>query len=170
MSIETENTRKPSRYLNGEGCQGRTRQPSESAHRSGGVSGDGKQRPLGIPTVRDRVVRTAVVLLLLPIFEADFHGNSYAYRPKRKAQQAVDVIKVALLEGRREVVDADLSGYFDTIPHAPLMRLVEGRVSDGAILRLIKGWLRAPIVEEDRQTGVKRTVANRCGTPQGGVI
>lgn len=131
---------------------------------------DGKQRPLGIPTVRDRVVQTAVVLLLLPIFEADFHENSYAYRPKRKAQQAVDAIKVALLEGRREVVDADLSGYFDTIPHAPLMRLVKGRVSDGAILRLIKGWLRAPIVEEDRQTGVKRTVVNRCGTPQGGVI
>jgi len=120
--------------------------------------------------VRDRVVQTAVVLLLLPIFEADFHENSYAYRPRRRAQQAVDAIKVALLEGRREVVDADLSGYFDTIPHAPLMRLVKGRVSDGTILRLIKGWLRAPIVEEDRQTGVKHTVANRCGTPQGGVI
>ncbi len=131
---------------------------------------DGKKRPLGIPTVRDRVVQTAVVLLLLPIFEADFHGNSFAYRPKRRAQQAIDAIKVALLSGRREVVDADLSGYFDTIPHAALMRLVKGRVSDGSILKLIKGWLRASIVEEDPETGVKRMVKNRCGTPQGGVI
>jgi group II intron reverse transcriptase/maturase len=131
---------------------------------------DGKQRPLGIPTVRDRVVQTAVVLLLLPIFEADFHEKSYAYRPKRRAQQAIDAIKDALLSGRREVVDADLSGYFDTIPHAELMRLVKGRVSDGSILKLVKGWLRAPIVEEDPESGTKRTVKNRCGTPQGGVI
>lgn len=131
---------------------------------------DGKKRPLGIPTVRDRVAQTAVVLLLLPIFEADFHENSFAYRPKRRAQQAIDAIKIALLSGRREVVDADLSGYFDTIPHGALMRLVKGRVSDGSILKLIKGWLRAPIVEEDPETGVKRTVKNRCGTPQGGVI
>ena len=96
---------------------------------------DGKQRPLGIPTVRDRVVQTAVVILLLPIFEADFHENSFAYRPKRRAQQAMDAIKTALLSGRREVVDADLSGYFDTIPHAALMRLVKGRVSDGSMAR-----------------------------------
>lgn len=131
---------------------------------------DGKKRPLGIPTVKDRVVQTAAVLLLLPIFEADFHENSFAYRPKRRAQQAIDAIKIALLSGRREVVDADLSGYFDTIPHAELMRLVKGRVSDGSILKLVKGWLRAPIVEEDPESGAKRTVPNRCGTPQGGVI
>ena len=131
---------------------------------------NGKKRPLGIPTVRDRVVQTAVVLLLLPIFEADFHENSYAYRPKRRAQQALDAIKVALWSGRREIVDADLSGYFDTIPHAELLRLVKGRVSDGSILKLIKGWLRAPSVEEDPENGGKRTVQNRCGTPQGGVI
>jgi len=131
---------------------------------------NGKKRPLGIPTVRDRVVQTAVVLLLMPIFEADFHENSYAYRPKRRAQQAIDAIKAALWSGRREVVDADLSGYFDTIPHAELLRLVKGRVSDGSILKLIKGWLRAPIVEEDPENGSKRTVQNRCGTPQGGVI
>ena len=131
---------------------------------------DGKQRPLGIPTVRDRVVQTAVVILLLPIFEADFHEKSYAYRPKRRAQQAIDAIKEALLSGRREVVDADLSGYFDSIPHAELLRLVKGRVSDGSILKLIKGWLRAPIVEEDPKRGTKRKVKNRCGTPQGGVI
>ncbi len=90
---------------------------------------DGKQRPLGIPTVRDRVVQTTVVFLLLPIFEADFHEKSYAYRPKRRAQQAVAAIEVALLQGRREVVDADLSGYFDTIPHAPLSRMREIRSS-----------------------------------------
>ncbi len=131
---------------------------------------DGKKRPLGIPTVRDRVVQTAVVLFLLHIIEADFHGNSFACRPKRRAQQAIDAIKIALLSGRTEVVDADLSGYFDTIPHAGLMRLVKGRVSDGSILKLIKGRLRSPIVEEDPETGVKRTVKNRCGTPLGGVI
>ncbi len=102
--------------------------------------------------------------------ENDFHENSFAYRPKRRAQQAIDAIKVALLSGRREVVDADLGGYFDTIPHAGLMRLVKGRVSDGSILKLIKGRLRSPIVEEDPETGVKRTVKNRCGTPRGGVI
>lgn len=131
---------------------------------------EGKEGSLPfLPTVKDRVVQTAVVLLLLPIFEADFHENSYAYRPKRCAQQAIDAIKLALLSGRREVVDADLSGYFDSIPHAGLMRLVKGRVSDGSILRLIKGWLRAPIVEKDER-GVKRTSKNRCGTPQGGVI
>lgn len=130
---------------------------------------NGKERPLGIPTVRDRVVQTAVVLLLLPVFEADFHEKSYAYRPRKRAQQAIDAIKEALLSGRREVVDADLSGYFDTIPHSELMRLVKGRVSDGSVLRLIKGWLRAPIVEEDPKGG-RRMRANRCGTPQGGVI
>ena len=82
----------------------------------------------------------------------------YAYRPKRRAQQAIDAIKAALMSGRREVVDADLSGYFDSIPHAELLRLVKGRVSDGSILELIKGWLRAPIVEEDPKTGTKRKV------------
>jgi group II intron reverse transcriptase/maturase len=116
------------------------------------------------------VVQAAVVLLLLPIFEADFHENSFAYRPKRRAQQAVDAIKSALLSGRREVVDADLSGYFDSIPHAELLRLVRRRVSDGSILKLVKAWLRAPIVEEDPKSGAKRKVKNRCGTPQGGVI
>jgi retron-type reverse transcriptase len=86
----------------------------------------------------------------------DFHENSDAYRPRKRVQQAIDAIKEALLSGRREVVDADLSGYFDTIPHAELMRLVKGRGSDGSILRLIKGWLRAPVVEEDPKGGRRR--------------
>ncbi len=132
--------------------------------------GGGKTRPLGIPTVKDRVVQTAVALLLLPVWEADSHPHSYAYRPKRNAQQAMDAIKAGLLSGRTEVIDADLSGYFDSIPHRDLLRLVARRVSDGCILALIKGWLRAPIVEHDPDTGRPTITGNRRGTPQGGVI
>jgi group II intron reverse transcriptase/maturase len=134
---------------------------------------DGKLRPLGIPTVKDRVVQTAVALLLLPILEADSHPNSYAYRPNRGAHDAMDAIKRGLLTGRTEVIDADLSGYFDSIPHGPLMRLVAKRVSDGSILSLIRGWLRAPIIEPPGKGGGGGGGgggANRCGTPQGGVI
>jgi group II intron reverse transcriptase/maturase len=130
----------------------------------------GKVRPLGIPTVKDRVVQAAVALLLLPIWEADSHTHSYAYRPKRNAHQAMDAIKSALLSGRTEVIDADLSGYFDSIPHRELLRLVARRVSDGRILALIKAWLRAPIVERDPKTGRATITGNRRGTPQGGVI
>ncbi len=132
--------------------------------------GDGKTRPLGIPTVKDRVVQTAVALLLLPIWEADSHPHSYAYRPKRNAQQAMDAISAGLRSGRTEVIDADLSGYFDNIPHRELLRLVARRVSDGGILALIKAWLRAPIVERDPDTGRPTVTSNRRGTPQGGVI
>lgn len=132
--------------------------------------GDGKTRPLGIPTVKDRVVQSAVALLLLPIWEADSHPHSYAYRPKRNAHQAMDAIKTALLSGRTEVIDADLSGYFDSIPHRELLRLVARRVSDGRILALIKAWLRVPIVERDPETGRPTITGNRRGTPQGGVI
>jgi group II intron reverse transcriptase/maturase len=132
--------------------------------------GDGKTRPLGSPTVKDRVVQTAVALLLLPIWEADRHPHSYAYRPKRNAHQAMDAIKTALLSGRTEVIDADLSGYFDRIPHRELLRLVARRVSDGRILAFIKAWLRAPIVEHDPDTGRPTITGNRRGTPQGGVI
>jgi group II intron reverse transcriptase/maturase len=131
---------------------------------------DGKMRPLGIPTVKDRVVQAAVMLVLLPIFEADFHEHSFAYRPGRNAHQALDAISYALWRGKREVIDADLSGYFDSIPHGKLMKLVAKRVSDGAVLGLIRAWLRAPIQEEDRQTGKRRTLPNKQGTPQGGVI
>ena len=129
---------------------------------------DGKQRPLGIPTVKDRVVQTALVLLFQPIFEADFNENSFGYRPGRSAHQAVDAIKKALLQGKHEVIDADLSAYFDTSPLAGLLRLVAGRVSDGAILGLIKRFLRAPIVEE--KDGKRTVKPNRSGVPQGGSL
>jgi RNA-directed DNA polymerase len=129
-----------------------------------------KRRALGIPTAKDRVVQSAAAIVLQPIWEADFHDHSYAYRPKRRTHQAMDKVKEALLSGKVEVVDADLSSYFDLIPHRELLRLVAKRVSDGSLLRLIKAWLRAPIVEEDRETGCRKVLPNRCGTPQGGVV
>ncbi len=132
--------------------------------------GDGKTRPLGIPTVKDRVVQTAVAIVLLPVWEADSHPQSYAYRPKRNAQQAMGAISKALRSGHTEVIDADLSGYFDSIPHRELLRLVARRVSDGRILALVKAWLRAPIVERDPDTGRTTKTGNHRGTPQGGVI
>ena len=126
-------------------------------------------RPLGIPTVKDRVVQMAVYLVLMPIFEADFHPRSFGFRPGRSAHQAVEAISEALRMGKTEVVDADLAQYFDTIPHRQLLRQVARRVSDGMILKLIKSWLRAPILEE-AEGGGRRMKANACGTPQGGVI
>ncbi len=126
-------------------------------------------RGLGIPTVKDRVVQMAVYLVLMPIFEADFHPRSFGFRPGRNAHQAVEAIREALRMGKTEVVDADLAQYFDTIPHRKLMRQVARRVSDGMILKLIKAWLRAPILEEE-EGGGRRIKANPCGTPQGGVI
>ena len=126
-------------------------------------------RELGIPSVRDRVVQMAVYLVLMPIFEADFHPRSFGFRPGRQAHQAVEAIREALRMGKTEVVDADLANYFDTIPHGKLMRQVARRVSDGMILKLIKAWLCAPIAEEDESGGCK-IKANTCGTPQGGVI
>lgn len=133
---------------------------------------DGNQRPLGIPTIRDRVVQMAVKLIIEPIFEADFCDCSYGFRPKRSAHNAVDDVADALHKGHCHVIDADLSKYFDTIPHAKLMAVVAERIADGGILRLIKQWLKAPVVEKgengkDRISGGK---GNRRGTPQGGVI
>jgi group II intron reverse transcriptase/maturase len=129
---------------------------------------NGGQRPLGIPSVKDRVAQMAALLVLGPIFEADFHPRSYGFRPGRNAHQALDQITKALQSGRLEVVDADLSKYFDTIPHERLMKLVAKRASDGSLLHLIKGWLDAPVVEESQ--GKKHVAANRRGVPQGGVI
>ncbi len=134
---------------------------------------DGGQRPLGIPTVKDRVVQMAAVLVLEPIFEADLQPEQYAYRPGRSALDAVRRVHALLNTGHREVVDADLSGYFDSIPHAELMRSVARRVSDGAMLHLIKMWLEMPVEEYDRRGRRRRTTRNRDehrGTPQGAPI
>ena len=132
--------------------------------------GNGKKRALGIPTVKDRILQTAVAMFLLPVWEADQHDNSYAYRPNRRTTQAVDAIKGALFGGRVEVIDADIAGYFDTIPHAGLMKQVARRVSDGSVLKLIKSWLRAPISEYDSKTDKTKIQPNKRGVPQGGVI
>jgi RNA-directed DNA polymerase len=129
------------------------------------------ERPLGIPGVRDRVVQTAAKLVLEPIFEADFLDASHGFRPRRSALDALDVIEEALERGLTAVYDADLKGYFDSIPHDKLMACVEHRIADGAVLKLIRQWLRAPIMEEpeDRHQP-PRKVYPRSGTPQGGVI
>ncbi len=132
----------------------------------------GGERPLGIPTIRDRVVQTAVVLFLEPIFEADFEDNAYAYRPERSAHNALAEVLKRLYGGQKHVVDADVSQYFDTIPHAELLQSVARRVADGKILRLLKLWLKSPVEERDergnrRMTGGKKS---KQGTPQGGVV
>jgi RNA-directed DNA polymerase len=126
---------------------------------------DGKLRPLGIPTVKDRVVQAALLLLIEPIFEQDFLDCSYGFRPDRSAHQAIDAIKEAICEGKTQIYDADLKGYFDSIPHDKLMKAVERRIADQAVLKLIRKWLTAPIWEEGRPMN-----PNDRGTPQGGVI
>ena len=130
---------------------------------------NGGNRPLGIPTIKDRVVQMAALLVLGPIFEADFHPNSFGFRPQCNAHQALNAIIEALRAGKLEVVDADLSKYFDTIPHNKLMRLLAKRISDGAMLHLLRQWLDAPVVEEESD-GRRRVLPNRQGVPQGGVI
>ena len=131
---------------------------------------DGKLRPLGIPTVRDRVVQAAVLLLLEPIFEADFEDCSFGFRPGRSAHDALRAIQGHLKTGQVAVYDADLAGYFDSIPHDQLMACVQMRVVDGAILGLIRQWLRAPVVEPSSQGGPPTVKRNGKGTPQGGVL
>ena len=133
----------------------------------------GGYRPLGIPTIRDRVAQMAAKLVIEPIFEADFCDTSYGFRPGKSAQAAVDDVAHTLNKGYSEVIDADLSKYFDTIPHARLMIMVAERISDGSVLHLIQMWLKAPIIAEG-EDGAKRHIGggkgNRKGTPQGGVI
>lgn len=133
---------------------------------------DGGERPLGIPTVRDRVVQTAAKLILEPIFEAGFDDAAYGYRPRRSAVDAVRRVHTALRAGHREVIDADLSKYFDTIPHAELMKCLAQRISDARILRLLKAWLKAPVEERDEQGARRMSGGKKAtrGTPQGGVI
>ena len=130
---------------------------------------NGRQRPLGIPTVKDRVVQAAVLLVLEPIFEADFLDCSFGFRPERSAHQALGEIRQALEAGLREVYDADLKGYFDSIDHDKLMACLRMRIADRAILKLIRMWLQAPILEQD-EDGRPKGTRNRRGTPQGGVI
>jgi len=129
---------------------------------------DGSKRPLGIPTVKDRIVQMAVKIVIEPIFEADFQENSYGFRPKRDAHQAMDDVNVQLRYGKTQVIDADISKYFDNIPHEKLLALIAKRVVDKNILRLVKMWLKAPVVEEEN--GKKKYKGNDKGTPQGGVI
>ena len=132
----------------------------------------GGERPLGIPTIRDRVVQTAAKLVLEPIFEADLEPSAYGYRPGRSGIDAVKAVHRLLCQGFTDVVDADLSKYFDTIPHDELLRSIAARVVDRHVLRLIKLWLKTPVEETDsdgrrRMSGGKQST---CGTPQGGVI
>src|ERR1700751_2357792 len=134
---------------------------------------DGKQRPLGIPTIRDRVVQTAAVLVLEPIFEADLQPEQYAYRADRSALDAVRHVHKLLNTGHGQIVDADLSGYFDSIPHSDLLKSVARRIVDGAMLHLIKMWLEAPVEETDEKGNKHRSTRNRDegrGTPQGAPI
>ena len=130
---------------------------------------DGRKRPLGIPTIRDRVVQTAVLLIIEPIFEADFMGCSYGFRPKRSAHDALSEVYKHLKGGLKAVYDADLKGYFDSIPHDKLLKCLRMRIVDRSVLKLIHMWLQAPIVEQDRNGG-KKVTRSKKGTPQGGVI
>src|SRR5947209_11966656 len=133
---------------------------------------NGGERPLGIPTIRDRVIQTAAKMVIEPIFEADFEDNAYGYRPARGAVDAVKDVHRHLCRGYTDVVDADLSQYFDSIPHDDLIKSVARRIVDRHVLRLIKLWLKVPIEERDRD-GTRRMRGgkrNRHGTPQGGVV
>jgi len=132
----------------------------------------GGERPLGIPTIRDRVAQTAAKLVLEPIWEADLEPNAYGYRPQKSAQDAIGKVDELLHEGYTDIVDADLSKYFDTIPHSELMQCVARRIADRQMLQLIKMWLKVPVEERDEK-GKRRLTGGRDndrGTPQGGVI
>jgi RNA-directed DNA polymerase len=134
---------------------------------------DGKQRPLGIPTIRDRVVQMAAVLILEPIFEVDLQPEQHAYRPDRSALDAVRAVHSLVSTGHTEVVDADLSGYFDSIPHGELMKSLARRISDRHVLHLLKQWLEMPVEESDERGRKRRTTRNKdeaVGSPQGSPI
>ena len=128
---------------------------------------NGGKRPLGIPTVRDRIAQTVCKMILEPIFEADFSENSYGFRPERSSRDAMGKIKENLKAGKTEVLDADLSKYFDTIPHEKLFIALKERITDPRMLKLVDKWLKAPVLENGQLKGGKK---NKTGTPQGGVI
>ena len=131
---------------------------------------NGKMRPLGIPTVRDRIVQMATLLILEPIFDADFLECSYGCRPGRSAHDALREIHGQLRAGYQAVYDADLKGYYDSIPHDKLLACVRMRVVDRSVLKLIGMWLKTPVVEQDRRTGERKVSRSAKGVPQGGVI
>ena len=130
---------------------------------------NGKPRPLGIPCIRDRLVQMAILLIIEPIFESDFEDCSHGFRPNKRAHDAINAIQENLQAGRKEIYDADLSSFFDTIDHEKLMMMVERRIADRQVLKLIRMFLQATIVEEDNKGG-KNTYKPDRGTPQGGVI
>ena len=132
--------------------------------------GNGGKRPLGVPTIKDRVVQTAAMLVIEPIFEADLQPEQHGYRPRRSAQDAVQAVHALIKAGHRVVVDADLSGYFDSIPRKELMQSVARRICDRQMLKLIKMWLHTPVVEDSKKGKDEPKGGGKRGIPQGSPI